>query len=352
MAAATSDTFTTLLTSWFKKNQRGLTWRLTRDPYRIWISEVMLQQTQVATVIPYYEKFLEAFPSLPQLAKAPEEQILHLWSGLGYYSRARNLHRGAQYLLEVHQGIFPQTREALLKIPGIGPYTAGALLSIAFNLKEALVDGNVERVFSRYYGFTAPIDTPSAKKFFWTQAERLVTQASSPRLFNQGLMELGSLVCTKANPQCGICPLAASCMAFKKNLTGKLPFKKTKRPYESLHQIKFIFEKKGKWWLKKNGLEDWWSGLWDFPTYTVPEGMPPLKGIEKVLKQYQPVAWKELSHVKHTVTHHKLQVIPLYLRVRQAPPFEGQWFPPEEISQLPVSALVKKIIVHDLSPPC
>ena len=340
------------LTSWFKKNQRPLPWRLTQDPYSIWVSEVMLQQTQVATVIPYYTRFLKAFPDLISLAKAPEDQVLQKWAGLGYYSRARNLHKGARYLLEVHQGEFPRTQAEILKVPGIGPYTAGAVLSIAFNLQGALVDGNVERVLSRYYGYQKPIDTPKAKRFFWAKAKDLVSQSSEPKLFNQGLMELGSLICTKASPQCLHCPLKESCQAFKLEVVHKIPTKKTKKAYVHLLQVKFVFEKEGKWWLRKNGDKEWWKGLWDFHTEDLPQKKDWTIEIEKAVKRYKPTSWKELTHIKHTVTHHKLQVIPVHLKVRSLPPMEGKWVRPKTLGQLPLSALVQKIIVHDFKPPC
>lgn len=335
--------FVKSLTHWFVKNQRNLPWRLTSDPYRIWVSEVMLQQTQVSTVIPYYEKFLTAFPDLKSLAKAPEEKALQLWAGLGYYSRARNLHRGAQYLVSQCESSFPKTREAILKIPGIGPYTAGAVLSIAFNLKEPLVDGNVERVFSRYFGYEEPIDTVTAKKFFWKKAEELVHLSKEPRLFNQSLMELGSLICTKANPQCDNCPVQRNCLAFHQDLTQNIPRKQKKTKYKEVYQVKFIFENQGKVFVRQNLKTEWWAGLWDFPSVELKAPQNWTAEIEELVKAHSPLTWRELSHQKHTVTHHKLSVIPLHLKLRKKPSLEGQWVASSQLRNLPVSALVRRI---------
>jgi A/G-specific adenine glycosylase len=181
------------LSLWYQKIARPLPWRENHDPYRIWISEVMLQQTQVETVLFYYHRFLKRFPTLKSLAESQEQEVLTLWSGLGYYRRARNLRKGAQYLFSL-RGEFPRTREEILAVPGIGPYTAGAILSIAFDLPEALVDGNVQRVFARYFGFREPIQSSKAQKFFWAKADLWVKTAVSPRIHNQALMELGSLI--------------------------------------------------------------------------------------------------------------------------------------------------------------
>jgi len=335
------------LSRWFLKIQRNLPWRMTSDPYKIWISEVMLQQTQVTTVIPYYERFIRAFPDIKSLALAEEESVLQLWAGLGYYSRARNLHRGAQTLMKRFPFQFPQTRRELLEIPGIGPYTAGAILSIAFDLKEPLVDGNVERVLSRYFAFKHPIDSSHAKNFFWQKAQEWVLMSRSPRVFNQALMELGSLICTKSHPKCSLCPIQDSCEALKQNLTNDLP-KKTKKPKpKEIHQIKFIFEKSGKFWIKKNTEGEWWSGLWDFPSIELPATTSSPQQIAKLIEQYTPTSWKELPHQKHTVTHHRLFVVPIHIKVTRAPSIEGQWTPLHQIKELPVSALVKRIINHN-----
>lgn len=334
------------LSQWFRRHQRKLPWRFTSDPYPIWVSEVMLQQTQIATVIPYYQRFLKSFPTLQELAEASEEAVLSQWAGLGYYSRGRNLRKGAQYLLENYSGEFPTKREELLKVPGIGPYTAGAILSIAFNLKEPLVDGNVERVLSRLFGFKKPLGTTEAKHFFWDKATQLVKHAKDPKNFNQGLMELGSTICTKSSPSCLKCPLEKFCVAFSCDLTQSLPIPKKRKETQFVRLLKLILERNGKIWVRQNSSKEWWAGLWDLPTLQIMQGENWLPVIEQKLISSSPVFLKELSHQKHTVTHHRLEVIPIHLRVRKNPDFDGKWLKLSNFSDLPTSALVKKIMLE------
>jgi len=307
----------------------------------------MLQQTQVKTVVPYYLKFLSTFPALESLAKAPLESVLGHWSGLGYYSRAKNLHKGAAFILDHYQGKFPKTRGEILKVPGIGPYTAGAILSIAFNLKIPLVDGNVERVFSRYFGLNKASDTKEAKSFFWEKAEALVEVCDSARDFNQGLMELGSLICTKASPNCSLCPLVDSCVALKTGSVDKLPFKQNKKKYQEKSLLKWLFEKEGKIWLRPNSDKEWWSGLWDFPTSELKAPANWFDEAETQARQFRASSWRELCHQKHTVTHHRLKIIPVHLKVKNLPLKGGKWVPIKEIPSLPISSLVRKIMLHD-----
>lgn len=253
------------LSAWFVKQARKLPWRETQDPYSIWISEVMLQQTQVTTVIPYYEKFMKRFPKVEKLASAPLEDVLSHWAGLGYYSRARNLHRASQVISEKFNGKFPKERETLLGVPGIGPYTAGAVLSIAFDSKVPLVDGNVERVFSRLFLIEKPIKQKEVQNFLWSAAETAVQASSSPRIFNQALMELGALVCTKGTPRCEICPIEKYCLARAQGVEAELPVKIKPREKLDLFWLGLVFEQNGKWLLKQNESGAWWHGLWDFP---------------------------------------------------------------------------------------
>jgi len=320
----------------------------------------MLQQTQVGTVIPYFEKFIQAFPRLSDLAAASEEEVLRLWSGLGYYSRARNLHRGAQYILENHDGIIPQTREELLKVPGIGPYTAGAILSIAFGFREPLVDGNVERVFSRLFGWDKPVDSKKAKDFFWEKAEELVSLSTNPKFFNQALMELGSLICTKSSPRCEFCPAKKSCIAFQSGNTLNWPFKKKKVSYQNVTLIKYFIEHQGKFLLNINTENKWWKGLWDVPTEHLT-----IAGACKDARKSQDsqswktrasaraaklkaISWKECNHYSHTVTHHKLTVVPIHIRLKESPKLPGKWFKKNQVQTLGTSALVRKIVIQEL----
>lgn len=314
------------LEKWYLSHHRALPWRKTSDPYAVWLSEVMLQQTQVATVIPYFYRFLERFPNVSALAKAKESEVLSLWSGLGYYSRARNLHKGAQYIVSVEKGVFPTMREAWLRIPGIGPYTAGAVLSIAFDLAVPIVDGNVFRVFSRYFGYRKSIDIPKNQSFFWTKAEAWVRAARSPRVLNQALMELGATVCTKAKPVCAHCPLEASCVAHRRHLQEVLPVRQKRKKAVFLNWRISIFQKNNQVYLVKNPEGAWWAGLWDLPHH----------------KKYS--RGTLVGQHRHTVTHHKI-VARAYLE-RGMPPkdLKGKWFSKAAALEAPISSLSRKIL--------
>lgn len=337
------------LEKWYARHARPLPWRKTLDPYFIWLSEVMLQQTQVATVIPYYEKFLTLFPTLKALAESDEASVLAAWSGLGYYSRAKNLRKGAQYLVEHWNAKFPREREALLKVPGIGPYTAGAILSIAYDLPIPLVDGNVQRVFARYFGIEKEIQLPEVQKRFWHEAASSVEKAKSPRFFNQALMELGATVCVKGAPRCLICPLNKTCVALAKGLETTLPYKKAPREKKDLWWAALVFETKGKILLQKNPQGTWWSELWDFPRVELKERAELDRPPKRYLKKGLAPSPLHLRLQKHTVTHHRLHVAPFLMRVEAKKDVElpaGQWFDVGTVTKLPISSLVRKVLVE------
>ncbi|EIM77673.1 A/G-specific adenine glycosylase [Nitritalea halalkaliphila LW7] len=239
-------------------------WRNTRSPYFIWLSEVILQQTRVAQGLPYFEKFVAAFPDVFALAAAPEDEVLRLWQGLGYYSRARNLHRCAQEVVEKHHGEFPATAAALRRLPGIGPYTAAAIASFAFGEAAPVVDGNVYRVLARYLGIQEDISRPSTYKVF-EQAARELMQGTDPGLFNQAIMEFGSLQCSPKDPGCMHCPLQAACYAFQHGQVTALPVKSGKvKVRERFFYYSFI-RCAGQVLLSKRGAGDIWEGLYELP---------------------------------------------------------------------------------------
>ncbi len=327
------------LCKWYEIHARKLPWRETSDPYSIWISEVMLQQTQVATVIPYYHRFLERFPTLSDLATAPEDQVMKLWAGLGYYSRARNLIKGAKQILEEHQGQFPKDREMILELSGIGPYTAGAILSIAFDLPIPIVDGNVERVFARYYGYRE-----LKKDFYWEKSEEWVKGSQSPRILNQAIMELGATVCTKQSPNCKRCPLQKNCYALQHQLTSELPIKKMRAKTVKLEWFLFILEHEQKIYLEQADEKEWWAGLWNYPRLPIEK-----KGMKRVLQDYLKKLPDSKSHLplapfKHIVTHHQIKVRPVWVVLKKRPPQfkRGKWFSIQERSHLPLSSLSSK----------
>lgn len=323
------------LSQWFQANSRDLPWRKNPDPYSVWLSEIMLQQTQVTTVLPYFARFKKAFPKIENLAHAPLDEVLKLWAGLGYYSRARNLHQGAQAIAErLENGSgFPKNRAEWLAIPGVGEYTAGAVTSISLNQREAIVDGNVVRVLSRIYA----IPKLDAKKtVIWDKARELVNvKNAEPRILNQALMELGALVCKPRNPNCDSCPVSKDCQG--KGRPDLYPEPKAKTKWKHLKEEKWVFLKGEKSdfevYLEKNLDTRWRQGLWDFPD----AGSVP---ISKAALQ------SELL-VKYTVTNHKIErkhsVFVLSPRSREKG--RGQWFKFSDLPALPspVSKALRKV---------
>jgi A/G-specific adenine glycosylase len=232
-----ADALAGALVAWFHLRRRTLPWRESPSPYRVWVSEIMLQQTQVETVIPYFERFIDRFPDVHALAAAPLDDVLGLWSGLGYYRRARYLHAGARHVVATLGGELPATPEALRTIPGIGPYTAGAIASIAFGLPAPLVDGNVQRVLSRLSDEGAAVDAGPGHKRIWALADRLVRASADPSALNQGLMELGALVCRPTQPDCPACPFRDDCLASARGTVASRPVKKERRPPTVVHAV-------------------------------------------------------------------------------------------------------------------
>ena len=297
------------LISWFEENQRPLPWRASYDPYRVWVSEVMLQQTQVETALPYYDRFIREFPSIEALAKADEERVLTLWAGLGYYRRAKNLMAAAREIVENHGGNIPSDREALLKLPGIGQYMAGAILSIAFNKPYAVVDGNVRRVLSRLYGWTG--ENPKA---LWDAAAHAVQEAE-PRLVNQALMELGAKVCSFRSPRCLICPIQAACVAFRTGMQAEIPPVRKRPATVHVHLCAVIHRKERKYLMKRV------ETMWEFPMFP----------------ELPPGSFRRIGQCRHTITHHRLDVSVYEGEIESA---DFVW---KEIETIPISSLTRKI---------
>lgn len=250
--------------SWYSKNKRDLPWRQTSDPYKIWLSEIILQQTRVDQGMAYYHKFCENYPTVTDLAKASEDDVLKLWQGLGYYSRARNLHKSAKDIVESFQGKFPGNFDEIKSLKGIGDYTAAAIASFAFKLPHAVVDGNVYRILSRYAGIETPIDSGAGKKEFITLANELLGK-HPPDIFNQAIMEFGSIQCKPVSPDCMSCPLQGSCFAFAHNKVNVLPVKskKTKIRKRFFHYL--VIREKDNFFIRQRKEKDIWTGLHDFP---------------------------------------------------------------------------------------
>ncbi len=256
--------FTDSLLSWSRTVDRGLPWKTTRDPYAIWLSEILLQQTRVAQGLGYYLRFIEAFPTVQDLAAAPADQVLKLWEGLGYYSRARNLHATARQITTEYGGRFPTRYEELLLLRGVGPYTAAAIASFAFDEPRAVLDGNVYRVLSRYFGIDIPIDQSRGKQFFAELAQALVPHDAAA-LYNQAIMDFGALQCTPQKPSCGPCPLRSRCVALATGRVSGLPVKE-KKPERKTRYFHYLVVSRGRErFIRQRTGQDIWQQLYEFP---------------------------------------------------------------------------------------
>ena len=256
--------FSDKIITWYHQNKRDLPWRNTKNPYFIWLSEIILQQTRVDQGMSYYHKFVSAFPTVKHLAQSDNDKVMKLWQGLGYYSRARNLHASAQQIMTTHKGKFPQTFETILSLKGVGEYTAAAIASFAFDLPHGVVDGNVFRVLARVFGIETPIDSSKGKKEFIVLANELLDK-KHPALYNQAVMEFGALQCKPVNPNCLVCPLNSMCFAYAKKQVNDLPFKEKKTKVRNRYFNYIVFNHKGKTIINKRTEKDIWINLYDFP---------------------------------------------------------------------------------------
>ena len=336
----------TRLLRWFEKKGRDLPWRKTRDPYAIWVSEIMLQQTQVATVIPYYKKFLKSFPTIDHLAKADLSTVLKIWEGLGYYSRARNLHRASRIVLNHFKGRIPDNLKDLLILPGIGKYTAGAILSIAYNKEAPILDGNVKRVLSRIFAVS---DNPARGKtedLLWHLSESLIPRGSASS-FNQGLMDLGSMICTQKDPQCPCCPLRQFCKARVSGHPERYPSKVTRKPIPHFNAISAVIQRDGRVLLQQRPTKGLLGGLWEFPNWKTEEKRR--LRLRLRLKNYikkqigMNVEVKEsIGAFKQTFSHFKLT-----LHVYYCEAVDGQgkrkWVPIKNLDQLAMPRIHRRI---------
>lgn len=302
--------FKETLFNWYNTHKRDLPWRKTKNPYYIWLSEIILQQTRVDQGLPYYKKFVEEFPKIKDLAEADEEKVLKLWQGLGYYSRARNLHFTAKSILTKFNGTFPQEYEQVISLKGIGEYTAAAIVSFAYNKPYAVVDGNVYRVLSRYFGVDLPIDSSAGKKYFQDLANSLLDKNHAGE-FNQSIMEFGALQCVPKNPTCNNCPFIDSCMAFSQNKIDSLPFKSQKTKQRDRFFNYLVITKKEELLINKRKENDIWQNLYDFPMIETSERTEEneLVASEKWLYYFknQTVRIKNISkEYKHILSHQKI----------------------------------------------
>jgi A/G-specific adenine glycosylase len=298
--------FSKVIIEWYRENRRALPWRESHDPYRIWLSEVILQQTRVNQGLPYYISFTNEFPSVIDLARAPEDRVLRLWQGLGYYSRARNLHKCAKVVAEKYNGQFPSTYEELITLPGIGPYTAAAIASIAFNEKVAVVDGNVFRVLARIFGIDLDISSNEGKRHFQQLANELISK-DHPGDHNQAVMEFGATHCTPVNPKCTSCPFSRKCVAYKKELVAMLPVKEKKLKKRTRYFYYFILRDNKKIAMRKRDARDIWNGLYEFMLIESPADRKPIEIVKSnPLLSLKPHMVRETGAIRHVLTHQLL----------------------------------------------
>ncbi|WP_298238665.1 A/G-specific adenine glycosylase [uncultured Algibacter sp.] len=295
--------FSKIIINWYSINKRILPWRQTKDPYCIWLSEIILQQTQVKQGLPYYKSFLDRYPSVFYLASADESEVLKLWQGLGYYSRARNLHATAKHIVENLDGKFPDNYKDLLKLKGVGDYTASAIASICFSEETAVVDGNVYRVLSRFFGIDTPINSTKGAKEFKKIAQELIDK-KQPANFNQAIMEFGAIKCTPNNPDCITCPFNSKCIAFNKNRISKLPvkIKPTKAKKKYFNFLVFITED-GKTILEKREGKGIWQNLYQFPLVETNKNIG-IEGFKDCVKNHD-----LLRHISYSLSLYNEDVI-------------------------------------------
>jgi len=340
-----------LLLDWYRVNRRDLPWRRIRDPYAVWISEAMLQQTRVETVIPYWERFLARFPDIPSLAAAEPDAVLGAWSGLGYYSRARNLHRAAKVVAAQHGGRLPDTAEGLRELPGIGRYTAGAVASIAFDRPEPVVDGNVARVLARLHGIREDTGRPAVAARLWEHAEELV-RGPRPGDLNQALMELGALVCTPRAPRCPACPLRRRCAAHRAGDAESLPVRKRKAAPRSVQAVAALIVRRGRVLAVRRAPRGVLGGLWELPGGELAPRERPEAGLRRTLRERTGLAIagaERRGEVRHLFTHRNLLLHVFRCdtpkgRVRLVDFDAHRWLAPTALAELPQAALTRKAL--------
>jgi A/G-specific adenine glycosylase len=343
--------FASRIIRWQQRHGRhALPWQASRDPYRIWLSEIMLQQTQVATVIPYFERFVTRFPDLPTLAAAHEDEVLALWSGLGYYSRARNLHAAARILAEHHAGQFPAAAGAIAQLPGVGRSTAAAVAALAFGQRCAILDGNVKRVLARHGGVAGWPGDKKVEAVLWQLAESHLPPSTLDgtrviEAYTQGMMDLGALVCTRSKPACMACPVNTDCIAHTQRRTAELP---TPRPRKTLpeRQVQMLLLlDRGELLLEKRPARGIWGGMWSLPE--LPVGSDPSRHCCErfgVTARNQQV----LPQLSHSFTHFKLHIQPVQLQLASRhPPSPGEiWLPPVDALDAALPAPIRKLVAQ------
>ncbi len=341
------------LLDWFHIHKKPLPWRENNEPYRIWVSEVMLQQTQRDRVGAYFLRFLARYPDVASLAAAEEDELLKLWEGLGYYSRARNLRKAARIILEEHGGAFPRRREDALALPGVGRYTAGAVLSIAHNLPEPIVDANVERVFARVFDLDAPVKDKGVRNFLWDKARELIPEGRA-REFNQAVMELGSLICLSRKPRCDVCPIQPHCEAHRLDIVLERPVPAKAKEFIPLEVATGVLVHQGRVFVQKRPAEGVWAGLWEFPGGRIEPGESPEQAVAREYMEETELAvtgLEKIAVVRHGYTKYRVALHCYFCALadaRREPVLhaaqESRWVAPGELAGLALPAGHRKLL--------
>ena len=333
------NNFSLRLLEWYERNGRDLPWRGTHDPYRIWVSEIILQQTRVVQGYDYFLRFMQRFPTVEDLARATEDEVLSQWQGLGYYSRARNLHQAARQVVEM--GGFPTDYEGIRSLRGVGDYTAAAIASLAFGLPRAVVDGNVYRVLSRYFGIDTPIDSTEGRKLFAALAQEMLV-VERPADYNQAIMDFGALQCTPKSPDCLSCPLADSCQALAEGRVEALPVKghvtRVRDRYFTYIYIRYARETL----LQRRGEGDIWQGLYQMPMRETERPMTPDEVGEWMGAYGRPILL--CTNRRHLLSHQRLHADLYLLEADQRPPMEGKWVSETDVEHYAVPRLIEELL--------
>jgi len=335
------------LLEWYGHEGRDLPWRQTRDPYRIWLSEIMLQQTTVAAVIGYYQRFLASFPSVEQLAAAPQEAVIDLWAGLGYYARARNLHAAAKMLVEEFGGEFPQTVDQLQQLPGVGRSTAGAISALAFERRAPILDGNVRRILCRLFALQQPPRSSVAEKQLWLWADAL-TPEQHVHDYTQAIMDLGATVCLPRKPLCGDCPLRELCQAHRLGLELQLPLKQKSKPVPNRREAALLIECGSRYLVRRRPASGLLGGLWEFPTISLSEGETAEQQLNLLMQDFGVYGkLQPLGHISHIYSHFRLDLQLFRLSVDELPRIaenENDWCQRDQLDDLALHGAHKKAV--------
>ena len=340
------------LIQWYRTHARDLPWRRSTDPYAIWISEIMLQQTQVKTVIPYWERWMTEFPSVEAVANAGLDRLLKCWEGLGYYSRARNFQKAAKLVVGKHRGILPRALDEIMELPGIGRYTAGAICSIAYDQPAPLLDGNVIRVLTRLFAIHSDPAKPATNRRLWQIAESLVRAADQNRVngerpcsdLNQALMELGAVICAPTAPSCEKCPLQRHCLAFRRGCVQRLPYKRAKPPATARRFVAVVLQDKDRFLVRQRPAGVINGGLWEFPNVEIHPGASARGALDKLAPSSRK-GFLPLCRIKHTITRYRitLEVFQRKATARAASRL-GKWCTLRQLRRLPFSSAHKRIV--------